>query len=109
MSNQVKIADALGKDEENNGLDDLKETFLADKEHVEIGLVWVRRRKVEEIDKTGERRVTVEILRFEPMGSPGAIEAEIVEAYLRKNKERRGGMEPLPIDSLPDDSKAIGS
>jgi hypothetical protein len=108
MSNQVKIADALGADEENNGLDALHETFLADRDHVEIGLAWVKRRKVEEIDKTHERRVTVEILRFEPMGSPGALPAEVVEAYIRAQKERRGGMEPLPIDAMPDDTLVIG-
>jgi hypothetical protein len=102
MSNLVKIADALGKDEENNGLDSLHSTFLADHDHIEVGLVWIRGREARESYKLGNTQVIVEILRFEPMGSPGAVPAEVVEAYLRAAKERTGGADPLPIDSVPE-------
>ena len=102
MSNKVKIADALGKDAENNGLDDLHQTFLADHDHVEVGLVWVRPREGRESYKLGSTQVIVEIVRFEPMGSPGAVPAEVVEAYLRAAKLRTGGEDPLPIDSVPE-------
>jgi hypothetical protein len=102
VSNLVKIADALGKDEENNGLDSLFQTFLAEDDHVEIGMVWVRPREIRNLTKTHAQRVIVEIIRFEPLGSPGAIPAEVVEAYLRAQKERMGGADPLPIDSVPE-------
>ena len=97
MSNAVKLATKLGKDEQLNGLDSLARELVDDDQQTVTALVWMKVIKTTKITGTGEYQPTVQIVRIEPLGSPENLPGAVIEEYFKAYKERTSAEEMLPI------------
>lgn len=98
MSAKVKLSGALPGDE-YNGLDDIAGQLIETPEKLQLCLVWLDVRKIEDITDTAERIPVVRIRRTEPVGDAKNAPQELRDLALRLY-EKRTGKTPLPIDQI---------
>jgi hypothetical protein len=98
VSAKVKLSGALPGDE-YNGLDSIAKQLVETPERLQLCLVWLDVRKIEDMTDTGERIPVVRVRRTEPVGDAKSAPQELRDLALRLYEERTGKA-PLPIDRV---------
>lgn len=99
MSAIVKLASKMPANIDLNGLDAQKQALIDKPEEVRYAVVAYVVEKITTTPKSGIEVPTVELTRFEPIGTADDLSDAVSEVLLQKAGERTGA-DPLPLDSV---------
>lgn len=99
MSNVVKLGSSLPADINLNGLDAQVQSLISEPQVVRAAIVTYTVEKIIRTPKDGIEVPTIQLRRFEPVGTEDDLAEAVTEALLSAAGNRTG-RDPLPLDTV---------
>lgn len=97
MSNTVKLAGKLPGGIEVNGIDQTAKDLIDDPKQLRCAVVWYDVQKITDDIEHSTEVPTIQVRRFEPLGSADVV-SKTIKAEVEKVIKARTGRTPIPWD-----------